>query len=75
MTDITITPIKEYEEIDWDFLDINAVYAFYNSINRPVEQRVLLCAPINPALHHEWRRQCVADYKAMQGRACPGCAA
>lgn len=64
-----------FEQINWDTLDINAVYAFYEACGRPVEQRALLCAPVNPALREDWRRRCVADFKAMQGRACPGCAA
>ena len=73
MTDTMVKSITTFEEINWDTLDINAVYAFYDACNRPLEQRALLLAPVNPALREEWQRRCVADFKAMQGRDCPGC--
>lgn len=66
---------EAFDAIDWTALDIAAVYAFYQSINRPTSERALLVAPVDPAKRDEWRRRCVADLAAMQKRACPSCAA
>lgn len=73
VTAMTDKIVMTFDNINWETLDINAVYAFYETCGRPVEQRALLCAPINPALREDWRRRCVADFKAMQGRDCPSC--
>lgn len=60
--------LTAFEEIDWDTLDINSVFAFYEACSRPLEQRALLLAPINLHLREDWRRRCVADFKAhVQG--------
>jgi hypothetical protein len=73
MSDGIETTVLAFDQINWDTLDINRVYAFYESVGRPVEQRALLCAPINASLRDDWRRRCVVDYKAMLGRDCPAC--
>jgi hypothetical protein len=75
MAELTTKPIAAFEEINWDTFDINAVYAFYEACGRPLDQRALLLAPVNPGLREDWRRRCVADFKVIQGRSCPGCAA
>ncbi|MEY9607039.1 hypothetical protein ABIF74_011792 [Bradyrhizobium japonicum] len=75
MTDGDDPTMTAFNQINWETLDINAVYAFYEACGRPLEARALLLAPINPALRDDWRRRCVADYQAMRGRDCPGCAA
>lgn len=64
-----------FDAIDWTALNLSEVYAFYESINRPVPERALLAAPVDPAERDNWRRRCVADLAAMQNRACPTCAA
>jgi hypothetical protein len=65
----------KFEAIDWTTLDIDAVYAFYNAIGRPVQERALLVCPVAKHLREDWRRRCVVDLAAMQKRACPSCAA
>jgi hypothetical protein len=65
----------QFEAIDWNTIDLNAVHAFYEAINRPHIERALLLGPIALDKREAWRRQCVSDLQAMQKRACPGCAA
>ncbi len=73
MINMMLMPVATLCDIDWNSLDIGRVHAFYESVGRPVEHRVLLCEPANPAQRQEWCRQCAADYKAMLGRDCPTC--
>ncbi|MDE5440426.1 hypothetical protein GWG65_02975 [Bradyrhizobium sp. CSA207] len=64
-----------FEAIDWNTINLNAAYEFYESIGRPLAQRALLVAPIAIEERDRWQRECVADLTALQGRGCPGCAA
>ncbi|WP_035964092.1 hypothetical protein [Bradyrhizobium sp. YR681] len=62
-----------FDAIDWLAIDPGQVCAFYEATGRPIGQRVLLQPFADVANRETWRRQCLADLVAIQGRGCPTC--
>ncbi|MGX7742338.1 hypothetical protein [Rhodopseudomonas parapalustris] len=65
--------ISKFERIDWQAIDIGAVIAFYDRTGRPLGERALLIAPVDPRHREAWQRACIADYEEYRRARCGAC--